>query len=1440
MFSRIIGFCLRNKALTLLGTLGLMVWGVYSFTKLPIDAIPDITNNQVQVLTVCPTLSTQEVERFITMPIEQVVRNSPGIIELRSISRFGLSVITVVFEEDMSIYRARQIIQERLQHVSKEIPETFGSPELAPISTGLGEILHYSVETLPGYEERYSSADLRTIQDWIIKRQLAGIEGVVEINSMGGHLKQYEISVEPAKLRAHDISLIELYEAVSAANQNTGAAYMEKHTDLFFIRVEGLAHTLEEIGQIVVAHRGQRPVLVRDLGMVRESNAIRYGAVTSHGRSEIVLGIVMMLRDANAAHVIRRVKERMSVIEGSLPEGVVIRPFLDRENLVAKTILTVRNNLLYGAAIVILVLFVLVGDWRASLLISLVIPMSMLLAIGMMVQTGVTANLMSLGALDFGLVIDGAIILVEATLFYLLLQRQTGAFNRTLTQSEMDDAILHSANKVARSSVFGVLIIIIVYLPIMSLTGIEGKMFKPMAMTVSFALLGALVMSLTFIPVAASLFLSKKHLPESRLSATVMGAIQSAYTPAFNLALRRPVMTVGVAVLAFGGALLLFTRMGGEFIPELDEGDILLHGFCKPGTSLTQTMENHRILQEVIMDNFPDEVDQIISKIGTAEIPTDPMAIESADNIVLLHPKKQWTRAGSKAELIALMEEAVETVPGMAFEFTQPIKMRFDEMMTGVRSDVALKIFGDNLDTLTRYARQVATITGQVDGMRDIKVEQVLGLPQLQVSYRYDRLAQFGIQVQDANDAVRIAFAGGTTGRIYEDERRFDLVIRLPQELRHELDMLRQLPVRSTAGNLIPLEAIADIGFSEGAAQISRENGQRRIVVSGNVRGRDVETVIEEIEDRIQSDLHLPAGYFIEYGGQFENLREAKDRLKIAVPVALFLIAVLLFITFGGITETALIFTSIPMAAIGGVLALWVRDMPFSISAGVGFIALFGIAVLNSIVLITYLNELERDGIQDLRERLRQATRLRLRPVMMTAATDALGFLPMALATSAGAEVQRPLATVVVGGLITATLLTLLVLPALYLLVKQWQVRRVRPYTAVGLLLLVGGTLHAQTPPLTEAEALELVRERHPAVRAGIASMEMERSRQKNPVLWEPARFYHGTMADPGEGFFGTTFIGGEVFFPARSRVRATRHFYESRTESARLGLERTLAQAERDVRGLYLALSHNREEHRIFQSLDSLHRDLMRIAQARYAGGESGRLEAVLAADKSRQISLELHQVDHEYLHLCQELSLVTGSQYLILPALDPLLSAEVYDFEPLGRPDASLLALHMQSRVMEATYQRDMSQSLLKPELGADLLGQLIPTGEIYPGYNFSLRIPLFRKGYHAQIASAQVGILQAEAERDKGLLELRQQLIALEHQIEILRHRIHYYHQEGLPAAEELMRVARAGYSSGASAFAELILAIEQASQTRLDYLRTLLDLRRQMLEYQYLNR
>lgn len=1434
MFTGIIRFCLANKTLTLLGTLALIAWGIWSYTRLPIDAIPDITNNQVQILTLCPTLTTQEVEQFVTMPIEQEVRNSPGILEMRSISRFGLSVITVVFQDDVPIYQARQIINERIQRAAEHIPTQFGQPEMAPVSTGLGEILHYRLDVLPGYEDRYTPMALRTIQDWIVKRQLSGIPGVVEINSFGGFLKQYEIAADPGLLRARDVSLGELYAAVAASNANTGGAYMEKQSDLYFIRTEGLAHRVEDIEQIVVTTRGGLPVLVRDVARVGIGHAHRYGAVSTQGGDEVVLGIVMMLKDENAAHVIDRVKQRLEQVRHTLPEGVVITPFLDRENLVNRTIRTVKTNLLEGALIVILILLLLVGNFRAALIIASVIPLCLLFALGMMVETGVTANLMSLGALDFGLVIDGAIILVEATLFYLYLRGKQEGQSVRITQSEMDERIILAASKVARSSVFGVLIIIIVYLPILSLTGIEGKMFRPMALTVSFALIGALILSLTYIPVISSLFLSKRIEPENKITRMVMGGITAAFRPFLNMAIRRPGWTVGLAIGAFLGASLLFNHLGGEFIPELDEGDVMMHGFCKPGTSLSQTLESHRLVQRLLLDSFPNEIDQVISKIGTAEIPTDPMAIETADNIILLHPKEQWTRTEDKEVLVEMMHDVVKEVPGMAFEFTQPIKMRFDEMMTGVRSDIAVKLFGDNLDSLAHYGEQLGRIAARVEGARDIKVEQVLGLPQLQITYDYGRMARQGITVQAANEAVHLAYAGSAAGRIYEDEKRFDLVVRMDAGRREELETMRQLPVRSVRGDLIPLQEIAQIDFVQGPAQISREDGQRRLVMSANVRGRDVESVIEDLELAIRRDLPLPAGYYLAYGGQFENLREARERLTVAVPVALFLISVLLFLTFGRLRDMALILSAIPLSAIGGVLALWVRGMPFSISAGVGFIALFGIAVLNGIVLISYLNELEQEGMTDILGRVRKATFLRLRPVMMTAATDAFGFLPMALSVSAGAEVQRPLATVVIGGLITSTLLTLVVLPALYLLVMRWREQRMLKRAIVPMLVvLAAGGLHAQGLRLTEQEALERMRGYHPALRADEASIRQEAALERYPLPWEPARIHHGINADPGDGPFGTTVLGVEMQFPSRAKMQASRRMQATRMQNATLRRERTEAYQSYLLRLLYLDFRDNRERLVVYGRLDSLYRDLERIAEVRYQAGETGPLEVQLIRNQGRMHQLERQRLLQEFQYFCMRLAWMIGEQEQV----EPILEEEVY------APGGAILAVEqtlvsriMAGQVREAEIQVDRQRALFRPEFGTDLYGQLVPDGTIYPGYTVSLRIPIFRRGYHAAVSGARMGVLRSQAEQESEVLQQRQERLDIERRIAGLTRQLAYYQEQGLPSAEETIRIARSAYAGGAADYAALILALEQAGEAQLAYREVRYAYGQAMLHYQ----
>lgn len=1436
MLTSFIRLCLLHKPLVLISTAGLVAWGIFSFSRLPIDAIPDITNNQVQILTVCPDLTTLEVERLVTHPVEQAVRNSPGVLELRSISRFGLSVITVVFEESMPNSLARQVISERLTAIWEDIPAAAGRPEMAPISTGLGEILHYRIEALPGFHDRYSPTDLRTIQDWTVKRQLAGIPGVVEINSFGGNQKEYEIAVDPAALRARNVSLEELVEAVQASNRNAGGAYIEKGPDLYFVRALGMLSQPADIERIVVAMKDGVPVHVGDVAVVRSGSALRFGAVTSGGQDEIVLGIVMMLKDANAAEVIRAVKERMATVQEALPEGVVITPFLDREALVDRTMATVRNNLIEGALIVILVLLLLVGNLRASLVIASVIPLSMLFAVGMMVAFGISANLMSLGSLDFGLVIDAAIILVEATLFYLVLKKEAGQQVGPMTRADMEEGIVTASSKVVRSSVFGVLIIVLVYLPVYALTGIEGKMFKPMALTVSFALIGALVLSLTYVPVMASLFLNRRDLSENRVTRWTMHTLESMFRPALSAAIRMPAAAIVLAAGMFLISLGLFRTLGGEFVPELDEGDILMHGFCKPGTSLSQTIESHYLAQRLILEQFPDEVDQVISKIGTAEIPTDPMAIETADNLILLHPRHQWTKARSKQDLVEQISQTVRQVPGMAYEFTQPIQMRFDEMMTGVRSDIAVKIFGENLDTLAWYADRVAKRMAHVPGAVDVKVEQVLGLPVRQAVLDYERMARYGIPAEKATEAVRIAYAGLQAGYVYEEEKRFRLVVRLDRDERENPEVISRLPVRTAGGQLVPLEQVARIGYSTEAAQISRENGQRRIVISANVRGVDVEKVIGLLEEDLKRELRLPPGYTLSYGGQFEHLRAAKSRLAIAVPVALMLIAILLYMAFGNLRHTALILSAVPLSAIGGILALWIRDMPFSISAGIGFIVLFGIAVLNGIVLITYLNQLEKEENLGARDRVFKAAMLRLRPVLMTAAAGAMGFLPMAISDTAGAEVQRPLATVVIGGLITSTLLTLLVLPALYLLVEKIRPGWTRPTVAVLLLLAGSGSLGAQDVPMTEQEAMQRVRGKHPAVLAEMLSGQQAEARIRHPLPWQPARLHHGINADPGDGVFGTTVLGLEMALPSSARIRAARKEQESRLESARASVLLAEAEAIRQLRMLYAGFRYNRDLAAHYALLDSLYTEMARIAGTRVAGGASPPLESRLLRTESARLRMTRESLQQAYTSMCAQLGAWTGQGDPVTPALlaheDPAVQ---------GIPDKPPVTLWeglLNARVRQAQVNVEAHDAQFRPEWDLDVFGQLVPDGTIYPGYTIGLSVPLFRKSYLAARESARIGVLQAEAGRNRDLLERQQRILETENDIRILEDQLSFYRAEALPASDEIIRVATAMYQSGAVDWFAWNQAASRALEHRLAYIETVHAYRQSLLQLQFL--
>ena len=1031
MLNKIIQFSIKNKLIITLFTLGLIIYGIFEVKKLPIDAVPDITDNQVQIITVSPSLGAPDVERFITFPLEQANNNIAGIKQMRSFSRFGLSVITIVFKDDIDLYWARQQVAERLQQVSKDIPQSLGTPTMAPISTGLGEIYQYTIRPKIGYEHRYNAMQLRTIQDWVVRRQLLGTEGVADVASFGGDLKQYEVAINPAQLKSMGVTMTEVFDALQKNNQNTGGAYIEKGPSVLFIRTEGLVGKIPDIENTVVKNLPDgTPILIKNLAKVQYGKAIRYGAMTYNGKGEVAGAVVMMMKGANSNEVIAKVKTRIEEIQKTLPEGVKIDAFLDRTKMVNNAIGTVEKNLLEGALIVVFVLVLFLGNFRAGFLVASVIPLAMLFAIIMMNIFGVSGNLMSLGALDFGLIVDGAVIIVESVLHRL--QHLKNFKNQKISQTMMDDEVYTSSSKMMNSAVFGQIIILIVYLPILTLEGIEGKMFKPMAQTVIFALLGAFILSLTYIPMMSSLFLSKKIDDKKTFSDKMMEKIESLYDESLAQVLKIPNIIFFGIVAVFFVAVFVMTRLGGEFIPSLPEGDFAVDTRVLPGSNLKTSTDAVQKSSRILMKKFP-EIEKIVGKTGSSEIPTDPMPIDASDMMIILKPRAEWTSAHSYEELSEKMSaELKKNMLGVTYSFQYPVAMRFNELMTGARQDVVCKIFGENLDTLKVYAEKLGEISKKIEGAQNIYVEPVSGMPQIVISYKREAMSQFGLNVNDVNNVVNTAFAGQSTGSVFEGEKKFDLVVRLDGNQRKNVEDVNNLLISTPSGIDLPLSSVANVELKESVNQIQRENAQRRIIVGFNVRNRDIQSTVEDLQKNVEKQLKLPAGYSIKYGGTFENLQKAKSRLAIAVPVSLLLILLMLYFAFNSIKYGLLIFSAIPLSAIGGILSLWLRDMNFSISAGVGFIALFGVAVLNGIVLISEFNR-QKTLQKDLKTAVIIGGKTRLRPVLMTAFVASLGFLPMAISSGEGAEVQRPLATVVIGGLLLATYLTLYLLPVMYI-----------------------------------------------------------------------------------------------------------------------------------------------------------------------------------------------------------------------------------------------------------------------------------------------------------------------------------------------------------------------------------------------------------------------
>ncbi len=1453
MINKIIAFSINNKLIIGLFTVALIVVGIWSVTKVPLDAVPDITNNQVQVITQAPNLGTEDIEQFVTYPIEVAMANLPSVTEIRSISRFGLSVVTIVFDDDMGTYLPRQLVAEKLTEVKEEIPQGFGVPSMGPISTGLGEIYQYTLKVDADHKEQYSSTDLRTMQDWIVARQMAMVPGVVEINAIGGKIKQYEVAVNPDELKAIGITILDVFNALEANNQNTGGAYIEKDHQANFIRGEGLARSLQDIENIVVKNINNLPISIKDVAKVKFGSAVRYGALTQDGEGEVVGGLIMMLKGANSNEVIVNVKDRMEEIQKSLPEGVIIEPLLDRSKLIAKTTGTVTTNLLEGALIVIFVLVFLLGNWRGGLVVASTIPLSLLFAFIMMHYFGVWANLMSLGAIDFGIIIDGAVIIVESTVFMLhgiILKKQN------ITAKVRDDVAYKSSSKMMNSAFFGQLIILIVFIPILALEGVEGKMFKPMALTFMFAMIGVMILCLTYVPMMSAWFIRPDKKEKASWGDRFVIWLENLYEPVLGKALNKSKWIIASAVVLLGLSIFTFTTMGGEFVPQLDEGDIAFHGILKPGSSLTETIATTTKIEQIVKSNFP-EVEKIVSRIGVAEVPTDPMPMDIADIFVIMKPQSEWVSADSKDEMVEKMKEAVEQIPGVNYEFTQPIEMRFNELLEGVREDIAIKLYGDDITILATKAEEISKIIAGTQGIGDMKVEATTGLPQMTVNYNRHKLAQYGLNVEDLNTVVQSAFAGGKAGVIFEGEKRFDLVVRLDKQYKQGIDDLKNLYVNLPSGTQIPLKEVADISYKPGPMQISRDNTNRRTYVGVNVRGRDVKSLVEEMKQKLDAQLKLPPGYFIRYGGAFENLERATNRLKIVLPIALGLIFLFIFFALRSMKQTAMIYMAIPLAAIGGVFSLWLRDMPFSISAGVGFIVLFGVAVLNGLVLISGWNELKEEGVDDLGERIRLGAKRRIRPILLTALTDVLGFLPMAVSTSAGAEVQQPLATVVIGGMITATLLTLFVLPILYCWVESRSQPIVVPKLATALVLVGGlslfsvGSVNAQN---TSAQSIPNVDE---ALKIGLSNNGKVKAAKTNVELQEQgkkAAFDLG-KTDVGIQYGQYNSFENDLAFDINQNFA----FPTVYTNQRRLANEKIAGsqfqvsisenQLKFDIRKTWYQLAYFTEKQKLLLFQDTIYTKFLNAANRRYETEASSYLEKVSAETKVMELRNELKMVNADIAIQEQQLRVLLNdtNEIRFIPAvLDERLIGNTQDVNQVEN-NPSLSYVKQQIEIAEA--EKGVENAKLLPDFSIGYfnqsqIGSSLENGSFaigsdrFSGIQAGISIPLFAGSYRANIKSAKFKTQIAKTNADYYQTVLQGQFQQQLNEVLKYKEGLSYYKTQAVPQAELIISSTQKSFDNGAIGYIEYFQNINQGLTLKFNYLETLNGYNQAIISLEYL--
>ncbi len=1443
MLSFLINFSIRNKFIVFLFTAFIVCFGLYSLTQIPIGAVPDVTNNQVQVITTSRNLSTQDMEQFITYPVELEMANLPGVKEIRSVTKFGLSVVTVVFDDKMGTYLPRQLLAEKIKSASEKIPEGFGTPEMGPITTGLGEIYQYILDVKPAYKDQYNATDLRTIQDWIVKRQLSGIPGVVEVNTWGGFLKQYEVAIKTEKLNAMHITAQEVFTALEKNNSVAGGGYIEKVNQAYFIRGEGLISNLNDINNIVIKNSDGIPILVKDVAKVGYGNAIRFGAITGNGEGEKVLGQVMMLKEANSKKVIDAVNKRVNEISKSLPEGVYINPILDRSELISKTSVTVAENLILGFLIVIFVVVLLLGNFRSGLVVASVIPLCLLFALSLMYVFGVDANLMSLGAIDFGIIIDGAVIIVEFIAFQITAKSAAlSSLNKEDLQIQKDKITVKSSSKMMNSAIFGQLIILIVFIPILSLSGIEGKMFRPMALTFSFALIGAMVLCFTYVPVVASLFLKPSLSTSKNISVRLMKWVTIRYEPIIDWALRSKKIVLGITTALLIATVILFSKMGGEFVPTLDEGDFVIQPILKTGTSLAKTVEITTQIENVLLNNFP-EVKQVVTRIGAAEVPTDPMSMEESDVIIVLKPKSEWVSADSKDELANKFKEALAIIPGMEVEFTQPIEMRFNELISGVRSDVAIKIFGDDLDILSKTGNEIKDLIQNITGVADISVEKIIGLPEMNVSYDRIKIARYGLNIQDLNDMVSMGFAGRTVGSVFEGEKRFDLVVRLDAENRKDISHLKNLYVDLPSGGKIPLNELAEISYQKGAAKISRDNTRRRIVVGINVRDRDLQSVVDDIKQLIDENIKLPIGYTITYGGQFENLQSAKSRLLVAVPIALLLIFILLYFAFKSVKEALLIYTAIPLSAVGGVLFLWIRDMPFSISAGVGFIALFGIAVLNGIVLIAHFKELKSQHFETMEILIKRGTKDRLRAVLLTASAAALGFLPMAVSTNAGAEVQRPLATVVIGGLVTATLLTLVVLPVLYALFEKNN-SSLKPSlkNTISILVLLFGLSFtavgsAQENPKNLEELIQLALENNASLKAARLHMKKADALIGSSFDFDKTQLYYSydennlSIGGLPLNVIGVQqdFLFPTVYFAKKKVNKAT---YQLSSSSYAIK-EKAL---KREVTSAYYQYLYTKEKESIYQNLDSLYQNFAHMAKRRFELGETNYLEKITAASKQRQLSMALEQAQQDvvisYNHLQSKIQIPNGTEIYIIPL-------RIVPLKPLNIEETAEMS-YSKNTVDLVNAKRKMETQKLLPDIGIDYFkgNNSTVNGNLY-GYQAGLKIPLLFGGNASRLKAAKIASEIAIEESKAYRIQLNSRYEELQAQYKKYTNALDYYETEGAELSEEILKTANLSFRNGEIDFFQYIQSIENANAIKLARLENLNTYNQLIIQLNYLS-